>query len=59
MAERPPSDRVAQASGMVSVQAKCHFTEAIALMEARAEATGVTLEDIARAVVNRELRFDT
>jgi hypothetical protein len=42
---------------MVSVQARCHYTEAIALMEERAAATGMTLEEIAQAVVDREIRF--
>jgi AmiR/NasT family two-component response regulator len=53
----PVSNRVAQASGMVSVQANCHFTEAIALMEQRAAETGKTLDAIAQAVVDREIRF--
>lgn len=47
------SRRVAQASGMVSVQAACTIEEAVVLMQARADETLHTLEQIAGAVVER------
>ena len=42
---------------MVSVQADCSLPDAIALMKARAEGVGCTLESIANAIVAREMRF--
>ncbi len=54
----PHSQRVTQASGMVSVQADCNtFDEAIALMKDRAATDGRTLAQIATAVINRSIRF--
>lgn len=50
--------RVAQAAGMVSVQAGCTPEEALAMMTTRATETGHTVEEIATAVVKRLLRFD-
>jgi AmiR/NasT family two-component response regulator len=52
------SDAVHQAQGMVSVQAACSLDEAIALMQATADATGKTLDDVADDVISRRLRFD-
>ena len=49
--------RIAQASGMVSVQADCTLSHAIALMESCAEQTDQTLEQIATAVLSREITF--
>ena len=50
---------VAQAAGMVSVQADCTVEEAVVLMATRAASTHQTLEQIARAVVELEIRFGT
>jgi len=52
-----PNNRVAQASGMVSVQAECTLEEALVLMETRAVSTHATLEEIAAAIVRREISF--
>jgi hypothetical protein len=50
---------VAQASGMVAVQAKCNTAAAIALMEQLArDSDNSTLEEIARLVVDREIDFE-
>jgi ANTAR domain len=49
--------RVAQASGMVAAQADCSPDTALRLMKERAEATGVSLSDIAVAVLERRARF--
>ena len=52
------SVRVDQASGMVSIQAHCSFTEAVVLMRERAEQTNHSVEDVADAVLNRLIRFE-
>jgi len=49
--------RVAQAQGMVSVQAECTLDEAIEMMHDRAEVQHQTLHDVARAVLARSSRF--
>lgn len=49
---------VHQASGMVSVQAECSLREAVARMVIRSDATNLTLDDLARMVIEREIRFD-
>ena len=49
--------RMSEASGMVSVQAHCSFTEAAALMRERARLSGRSLLEIADGVVNRSIRF--
>jgi hypothetical protein len=49
---------VAQASGMVSVQADCTPEQALTLMTERADTTGSKVEEVARAVVDRLTRFD-
>jgi AmiR/NasT family two-component response regulator len=48
---------IAHASGMVCAQADCSPDEALTLMEARAAATGRSLEDIADAVIERRIRL--
>ena len=48
---------VAQASGMVSVQADCSIGAAMVLMQSRARVTGQTLEQIAAAVLDRTTTF--
>ena len=50
--------KVAQASGMVAVQADCSIEAAVALMEARAAATERPLEAIAEAVIDGTIWFD-
>ncbi len=51
------SDRVAQACGMVSVQAECTVEEAFTLLTQRAQSTDTTVEDVARRVTERRMRF--
>jgi len=48
---------VEQASAMISVQAGCSTSHAVVLMVIRAQETGTTLEQIAAAVVDGEIRF--
>lgn len=50
--------RVYQAQGIVSVQAKCSKSEALALMQNTADATEETLEVVATEVLNGTARFD-
>jgi len=52
-------NRVAQASGMVSVQAECNLAAAILLMRQLAHDTDTTLDEIAIMVIDRDIRFDT
>ena len=49
---------VAEASEMVSAQAGCTLPQALLLIEARAEEAGRSIEEIAKEVVEREIRFD-
>ena len=49
--------KVIQASGMVSVQASCTVDEALVLMRDRATVQGETLDAIAEAVLERQIRF--
>jgi hypothetical protein len=49
--------RVDQASGMVSIQAHCSFTEAVILMRNRADETNRSIDEIADLVLNRRIRF--
>ena len=42
---------------MVSLQADCTFPEAIQLMNDRAIVQGLTLEDVAAAVLDRSVSF--
>jgi AmiR/NasT family two-component response regulator len=51
------SDVVAQASGMVSVQADCNVTEAVVIMRDMATDTDCTVEEIADLVVSRDIQF--
>jgi len=51
------SPKVIQAAGMVSVQADCTLDEAIGFMEDRALIQHQTREQIAEAVVARQIRF--
>jgi hypothetical protein len=54
----PTSERtLAQATGMVSVQADCSIAEALMLIEKRAQSTAWTVGRVARAVVDRQMRF--
>ena len=52
-----PGNTVAQASGIVSVQANCSVNHALVLMVMRAQEAGATLEQIAMAVVAGETSF--
>ena len=51
------TDREAQASGVVSVQAGCSIDEALALIDLRAWETDRTAIEIAEAVVDHVFRF--
>jgi len=51
------SAQVHQASGMVATQAGCSFDDALVLMHDRAATEGQTLDQIARAVLERSIRF--
>ncbi len=59
MTEEESTARVSQASGMVSVQADCSCEEALEMLKQRAADSGQTLEQLAEAVVNREVRIDS
>jgi hypothetical protein len=52
------SSHVAEATGMISVQAGCDVDEALQLLIIRAEAIGASLEDAALDVIDGILRFD-
>jgi len=49
--------RVAQAQGMVAVQASCTVAEALVMMNDRAQVQHQTLAGIAEDVVDRRIRF--
>jgi hypothetical protein len=49
---------VHQASGMVSAQLNCGVEEALVCLRAFAFSTGVQIDEIAKQVIGRELRFD-
>jgi AmiR/NasT family two-component response regulator len=51
------SDRVAQASGMVSIQANCTIAEALELMRSLAFDTDSTLDEVATLIIEREIRL--
>jgi AmiR/NasT family two-component response regulator len=53
-----PTYLIAQASGMVSVQAQCTPDEALVLLDERAADTRQTLKEVALAVVEQKTRFD-
>ena len=52
-----PTDRTAQASGMVSVQCGCSVAEALDVMNQLADGYNWSIDDIADAVVERRMRF--
>ncbi len=56
-ASRPPAV-VHQAAGMVSVQLGCSVRDAFARLQARAFVDGVGVGELARRVVEREVRFE-
>ena len=49
---------VAQAQGMISVQAECSLEEALAMIADRAQVSHCRVEGIAAATVNGRIRFD-
>jgi AmiR/NasT family two-component response regulator len=51
------SDRVYQAQGMISVQADCTVDEALAWMTERANESGMSVDAIATAIIERRVRF--
>ena len=51
------SHEVAQAVGMVSAQAKCSAPQALELIEDRARRQRQTVDDIAKGVLDRSIRF--
>jgi hypothetical protein len=53
----PDTSKVPEAQGMVSAQADCTGEEALRLLNERARATGLRLEEVARAVVDRRTQF--
>ena len=53
-----PTYRIAQASGMVSIQADCTPDQALVLMTERAAETRQSMKELALAVVERKTRFD-
>jgi hypothetical protein len=53
-----PMARIAQAQGMVSVQANCTLDAALALLRNTARATDETVDHIAGEVVQRHVRFE-
>jgi len=55
---RSYSARVHQAIGMVAAQAECSVGTALALIIEHAAPCGCTVEQMARAVVERRVRFD-
>jgi hypothetical protein len=52
------SNRVAQATGMISAQAGCDIDEALQLLIVRAEALGQSIEETALDVLDGVIRFD-
>jgi hypothetical protein len=48
---------VAQAAGMISVQASCLIEEALAMMCDRAAEIRVTMDDVATAVLDRSIHL--
>ena len=49
--------KIAQAQGMVSVQADCSVAEALGMMKERASVGRKPLDEIATAVLKRTIRF--
>ena len=52
-----PIDAIAQAMGMVSVQAECTVDEALVLIETRALVSHCAVDEIAVAIVDGSIRF--
>ena len=52
------SDRVHQATGMISAQLNCEVDEAFNRLKIRAAAMDQTLDETALDVLNRVIRFD-
>jgi AmiR/NasT family two-component response regulator len=48
---------VSHAQGIVMAQAQCTFGDAFTMMNDRAQMQGVTVEEIANAVLERRIRF--
>jgi hypothetical protein len=57
LSDAPHGAAVYQASGMVSVQAECTTSEALGMMKERAAVSGQTLDEIAKGVLDRSIRF--
>ena len=55
---REYSDLVAQASGMVSVQAECTIEQALKLIRQHARSIETTVEQVAASVVERHVRIE-
>jgi AmiR/NasT family two-component response regulator len=53
----PENSNIAEAQGMVVAQADCTSEEALSLLNERAKATGLRLEEVAKAVVGRRTQF--
>ena len=53
----PQSDRVSQATGMISVQAECSLAAAFDLLRERAFADEQSLQDTALDVIDGIIRF--
>jgi hypothetical protein len=51
------TSRVPEAQGMVTAQVDCTVDEALVLLNERAKATGLRLEEVAIAVVERRTQF--
>jgi hypothetical protein len=52
------TSQIHQATGMISVQAHCDLSEAMARLRRRAAGTGQSLEAIAVGVIDGAIRFD-
>jgi AmiR/NasT family two-component response regulator len=51
------STTMLQAEAMVSKQAECRIDEALEFMADRAAVQGITIEEVAQAVVDHSIRF--
>ena len=52
-----PNSGIAQASGIVAIQAGCSVEDALDMMRERADAIGRTLDYVADAVIARKMLF--
>ncbi|MGO9873873.1 MAG: ANTAR domain-containing protein [Acidimicrobiia bacterium] len=52
-----PSSKVREAQGMVCEQVHCTLPEALAKLTERAKVTGLRLEEVAVAIVERRTQF--